>query len=77
MQNPESSRVFSSLLQIDARKPETISLEFVDDIVDVNDQHLSTPLSNKIIHNVQEQKKLTFSVEKCEMLKINLTKTDS
>ena len=58
-------------------KTEIKSLEFVDDIADVNDQHLSAVLSNKIIQNVQDQKRLTFSAEKCEMLKISPTKTDS
>ena len=53
------------------------SLEFVDDIPDFNDQHLSALLSNKIIQNVQDQRRLTFSAEKCEMLKISPTKTDS
>ena len=47
-------------------------LEFVDNIPDVNDL-----FDNKIIENVQDQKRLTFSAEKCEMLKINPTKTDS
>ena len=58
-------------------KTETKSLEFVDATADVNDQHLSALLSNKIIQNVQDQNRLTSSAEKCEMLKINPTKTDS
>ena len=58
-------------------KTEIKSLEFVDDITDINDQHPAALLSNKIIQNVQDQKRLTFSAEKCEMLKINPTKTDS
>ena len=35
-------------------KTEIKSLEFVDDIADVNDQHLTVILSNKIIQNVQD-----------------------
>ena len=58
-------------------KTEIKSLEFVDDIADGSDQHLTALLSNKIIQNVQDQKRLTFSAEKCEMLKINPTITDS
>ena len=58
-------------------KTEIESLEFVDDIADVIDQHPAALLSNKFIQNVQDQKRLTFSAEKCEMLKINPTKTDS
>ena len=58
-------------------KTEIKSLEFVDEIADINDQHLSAVLSNKTIQNVQDKKRLTFSAEKCEMLKINPTKTDS
>ena len=56
-------------------KTEIKSLEFVDDIADINDQHPAALLSNKIIQNVQDRKRLTFSAEKCEMLKINPTKT--
>ena len=58
-------------------KTEINSLEFVDDIADLNDQHLSALLSNKIIQNARDQKRLTFSAAKYEMLKINPTKTDS
>ena len=58
-------------------KTEIKSVEFVDDIADINDQHPAALLSNNIIQNVQDQKRLTFSSEKCEMLKINPTKTDS
>ena len=58
-------------------KTEIKSSEFVDDIADINDQHPAALLSNKIIQNVQDQKRLTFAAEKFEMLKINPTKTDS
>ena len=58
-------------------KTEIKSLEFVDDIADIGDQHLTALLSNKIIQNVQDQERLTFSAEKYEMLKINPTKIDS
>ena len=58
-------------------KTEIKSSEFVDDIANINDQHLAALSSNKIIQNVQDQKRLTFSTEKCEMFKINPTKTDA
>ena len=58
-------------------KTEIKSSEFVDDIANINDQHPAALLSNKIIQNVQDQKRLTFSAEKFEMLKVNPTKTDS
>ena len=46
-------------------KTEIKSSEFFDNIADVNDQHLTALLSSKIIQNVQDQKRLTFSAEKC------------
>ena len=42
------------------------SLEFVDDIADLNDDMISAQVSCKVMKNMQDQKRLTFSAEKCE-----------
>ena len=47
------------------------SLEFVDDIADLNDNMISAQVSCKFMENMQDQKRLTFSAEKCELLRIN------
>ena len=47
------------------------SLEFVDDIVDLNDDMISAQVSCKVMENIQDQKRLTFSAGKCELLRIN------
>ena len=48
-------------------------LEFLDDIADPNDGIFQARKSNSIIVSVQEQKKLTFAAEKCELFKIGST----
>ena len=45
------------------------SLEFVDDIADVNRNFSSLCHSNKLIENIQHEKRLNFSSKKCELLK--------
>ena len=47
------------------------SLEFVDDIAALNDDMISAQVSCKVMENLQDQKRLTFSSEKCELLRIN------
>ena len=47
------------------------SLEFVDDIADLNDDMISGRISCKRMENMQDQKRLTFSAEKCELMRIN------
>ena len=47
------------------------SLEFVDDIADLNDDMISAQVSCKVMENMQDKKRLTFSAEKCELLRIN------
>ena len=47
------------------------SLEFVDDIADLNDDMISAQVSCKVMENMQDQKRLTFSAGKCELLRIN------
>ena len=46
------------------------TLEFVDDMADANDDLFQAKRSNDIIVSIQEQKKLTFSAEKCKILKV-------
>ena len=47
------------------------SLEFVDDIAALNNDMVSAQVSCKVMENLQDQKRLTFSAEKCELLRIN------
>ena len=46
-------------------------IEFVDDIADPNEGQLSAQMNNKIIEYIQHEKRLMFSEEKCELLKVN------
>ena len=46
------------------------SLEFVDDIADVNQDFNSLCHSNRLIENIQHEKRLTFSSKKCELLRV-------
>ena len=46
------------------------SLEFVDDIADVNRDFNSLCHSNRLIENIQHEKILTFSSKKCELLRV-------
>ena len=47
------------------------SLKFVDDIADLNDDMILVQISSKVMENMQDQKRLTYSAEKCELLRIN------
>ena len=47
------------------------SMEFVDDLEDPNGDKQSAQASNAILQVIQHEKLLTFSAEKCELLKIN------
>ena len=47
------------------------SLEFVDDIADPNSDRNSAIASNRIIEQIQHEKRISFSFEKCELLKMN------
>ena len=49
------------------------SLEFVDHMANPSDGLFQARDRNSIIVSVQEQKKLTFAVEKCKLLKIGCT----
>ena len=46
-------------------------MEFADDIADPNNDELSAKFSNKIVEQIQYEKRLTLSSEKCELLKVN------
>ena len=43
----------------------------VDDIADPNNDEVSAKFSNRIVEQIQFEKRLTLSVEKCELLKTN------
>ena len=46
------------------------SLEFADDIADVNRNFSPLCHSNKLIENIQHEKRLNFSSKKCKLLKV-------
>ena len=46
-------------------------LEFVDDIANPSSSRQTAVLSNKLLENIQLEKRVTFSAEKCGLLKIN------
>ena len=46
-------------------------LEFVDDIANPSSSRQTAVLSNKLLENIQHEKRVNFSAEKCELLKIN------
>ena len=45
-------------------------MEFVDDIADPNNGYFEALKSNQTISSIQKRKRLTFSAEKCKILKI-------
>ena len=45
------------------------SMEFADDIADPNSDEISAKFSNRIVEQIQFEKRLTLSAEKCELLK--------
>ena len=45
-------------------------MEFVDDLADPNRDKQSALASNAVLEAIQHEKRLTFSAEKCELLKI-------
>ena len=46
-------------------------MEFVDDLADPNRDKQSALISNAVLETIQHEKGLTFSAEKCELLKLN------
>ena len=51
-------------------------MEFVDDIANPSSSRQTTVLSNKLLENIQHEKRVNFSAEKCELLKINSVGND-
>ena len=47
------------------------SMEFVDDLADQNRDEQSALASNAVLQAIQHEKRLAFSAEKCELLKMN------
>ena len=45
-------------------------MEFVDDIAVPNSDEVSAKFSNRIVEQIQYEKRLTLSSEKCELLKV-------
>ena len=50
---------------------------FADDISDPNSCKTTATLSNKVLEDIQHQKRVTFSAEKCELLLVNRKECDS
>ena len=46
-------------------------MEYVDDIADPNSDEISVKFSNRTVEQIQFEKRLTLSAEKCELWKIN------
>ena len=51
-------------------------LEFVDDIADPSREKASAIASNSVLEAIQHEKRISFSAEKCELLKINCNNSD-
>ena len=49
------------------------AMDFVDDLADPNNGYFEALKSNQTISSIQKHKRLTFSAEKCKILKINST----
>ena len=47
------------------------SMEFVDDIADPNNDEVSAKFSIRVVEQIQFEKRLTLSAEKCELLKFD------
>ena len=45
-------------------------MEFVDDLADPNRDNQSALASNAVLQAIHHEKRLTFSAEKCELLKL-------
>ena len=53
------------------------AVEFVDDIADPKNGYFEALKSNQAISSIQKRKRLTFSAEKCKILKINSTENSN
>ena len=71
LNNCSLDRVCKESLGYHIESVEIKSTEFVDDIADPNGDEISGKFSNRIVEQIQFEKRLTLSAEKCELLKIN------
>ena len=71
LNNCSLDRVCKESLGYHIGSVEIKSMEFVDDIADPNSDEISAKFSNRIVEQIQFEKRLTLSAEKCELLKIN------
>ena len=71
LNNCSLDRVCKESLGYHIGSVEINSVEFVDDIADLNSKEISAKFSNRIVEHIQFEKRLTLSAEKCELLKIN------
>ena len=51
-------------------------MEFVDDIADPSRDKTRAVASNSVLEAIQHEKRISFSAEKCELLKINCNNDD-
>ena len=51
-------------------------MKFVDDIVDASREEASAIASNSVLEAIQHEKRISFSAEKCELLKIKRNNSD-
>ena len=51
-------------------------MEFVDDIADPSREKAGAIASNSVLEVIQHEKRISFSAEKCELLKINCNNSD-
>ena len=65
LNNRSLGRVCKGSLGYHIGSVEIKSMEFVDDIADPNSDEVSTKFSNRIVEQIQFEKRLTLSAEKC------------
>ena len=71
MNNCSLDRVCKESLGYHIGSVKVKSVEFVDDITHPNSDEISAIFSDRIVEQIQFEKRLTLSAEKCELLKIN------
>ena len=71
LNNCSLDRVCKENLRCHIGSVEIKSMEFVNDIADPNSDEISAKFSNRIVEQIQFEKRLTLSAEACELLKIN------
>ena len=71
LNNCSLDRVFKESLGYHIGSVEIKSMEFVYDIADPNSDEISAKFRSRIVEQIQFEKRLTLSAERCELLKIN------